>query len=95
MPSYNQNYYFALGVVLFLTVSRLSVYTTIAAGWSSNRKYALLGALRRIAQTISYEVSISLLLLSALVILAALNPFKILSHSLIPIFVPLAPIAIT
>lgn len=52
--------------LLFLCISRLNVYTTLVAGWSSNSKYALLGALRRVAQTISYEVRIALILLCAL-----------------------------
>jgi len=38
------------------------------AGWCSNSKYALLGALRGIAQTISYEVSIALIILSTLIL---------------------------
>ena len=47
----------------FLCVLGLNVYGTLLAGWSSNSKYALLGRLRAIAQTISYEVSIALVLL--------------------------------
>jgi len=52
-----------LGILLFISVSRLNVYTTLAAGWASNSKYALLGALRGVAQTISYEVRIIFVLL--------------------------------
>lgn len=66
-------YWVVFGVLLFLCVSSLRVYTTLASGWSSNSKYALLGSLRRIAQTISYEVSIALIFLSALFILGSLN----------------------
>jgi NADH:ubiquinone oxidoreductase subunit H len=40
------------------------VYTVIVAGWSSNSNYALLGGLRAVAQTISYEVRLALILLS-------------------------------
>lgn len=56
-------------VLMFLAVSRMNVYSTLVAGWSSNSKYSLLGALRRIAQTISYEVSMGLILLRMLVLL--------------------------
>lgn len=56
------------GIIYFLCVSSLSVYSTFIAGWCSNSKYSLLGSLRSIAQTISYEVSLSLILLSALII---------------------------
>lgn len=61
------------GVLLFFCVSSLRVYTTLIAGWSSNSKYALLGALRSIAQTISYEVRMALILLRCLFILGSLN----------------------
>ncbi len=48
---------------VFLCISSLRVYSTIFAGWSSNSKYALLGSLRAVAQTISYEVRMVLVLL--------------------------------
>ena len=44
--------------------TRIGVYTVIIAGWSSNSNYALLGRLRAVAQTISYEVRLALILLS-------------------------------
>jgi NADH-ubiquinone oxidoreductase chain 1 len=44
--------------------TRLGVYTVIIAGWSSNSNYSLLGGLRSVAQTISYEVRLALILLS-------------------------------
>lgn len=50
-------------MLLFFCVTALNVYGTILAGWSSNSKYAFLGALRAAAQTISYEVRLLLLLL--------------------------------
>ena len=52
---------------------RLGVYTTMGAGWSSNRKYSLLGCLRAVAQTISYEVSLALTLLSCLFLVGGFN----------------------
>jgi len=67
-PHSNPSIFIIFGALYFLCVSRINVYTTFLAGWCSNSKYALLGALRGIAQTISYEVSISLILLSALVV---------------------------
>ncbi|CAH2020035.1 unnamed protein product, partial [Acanthoscelides obtectus] len=48
-------YYQILIYIIFLLVSRLGVYTVILAGWASNSNYALLGSLRAVAQTISYE----------------------------------------
>lgn len=54
---------FSLSLFFVITLSRLSVYAILGAGWSSNSKYALLGAIRGVAQTISYEVSFGLILL--------------------------------
>lgn len=55
---------FKYGLLFFLRISSIGVYGLIICGWSSNRIYALLGCIRRISQAISYEVSLSLILLS-------------------------------
>nr|YP_001491570.1 NADH dehydrogenase subunit 1 [Ruspolia dubia]ABQ12060.1 NADH dehydrogenase subunit 1 [Ruspolia dubia] len=55
---------FNLGLLFFLACTSMGVYTVMIAGWSSNSNYALLGGLRAVAQTISYEVSLALILLS-------------------------------
>ena len=54
---------FDLRVLFFLCVVSIRVYRLLGAGWSSNSKYSLFGALRGVAQTISYEVSLVLILL--------------------------------
>nr|YP_010743030.1 NADH dehydrogenase subunit 1 [Anagonalia emeiensis]WEU75311.1 NADH dehydrogenase subunit 1 [Anagonalia emeiensis] len=51
-------------MLLFLCVSSLSVYSLIICGWSSNSMYSMLGCIRSISQVISYEVSLSIILLS-------------------------------
>nr|BAI77209.1 NADH dehydrogenase subunit 1 [Bertella idiomorpha] len=56
-----------LGILFILALSSLAVYSTLGSGWASNSKYALIGALRAVAQTISYEVSLGLILLCAIV----------------------------
>lgn len=61
------------GIILFLCISSINVYTTLFSGWASNSKYSLLGALRRIAQTISYEVSIALVILTPLILISTLR----------------------
>nr|YP_010535895.1 NADH dehydrogenase subunit 1 [Nodopelta heminoda]UYB79133.1 NADH dehydrogenase subunit 1 [Nodopelta heminoda] len=66
-----------LGLLFFLCVSSMNVYGTLLAGWGSNSKYALLGAIRAIAQTISYEVSLALILLFSLFICLSLELFKV------------------
>jgi NADH-ubiquinone oxidoreductase chain 1 len=67
-PTSTPRSFLTFGILLFLCISRLNVYSILGAGWSSNSKYSLIGALRGVAQTISYEVRISLILLSALFI---------------------------
>lgn len=57
-----------LGVLFILAISSLAVYSILWSGWASNSKYALIGALRAVAQTISYEVTLAIILLSVLLI---------------------------
>nr|YP_010757385.1 NADH dehydrogenase subunit 1 [Nephropsis grandis]WEU77728.1 NADH dehydrogenase subunit 1 [Nephropsis grandis] len=64
---------FNMGVLFFLCCLSLGVYSTMAAGWSSNCKYSLLGSLRAVAQTISYEVSLALILLSLIFLVGGFN----------------------
>nr|QSJ54451.1 NADH dehydrogenase subunit 1 [Harpagifer antarcticus] len=56
-----------LGALFVLALSSLAVYAILGSGWASNSKYALVGALRAVAQTISYEVSLGLILLSVII----------------------------
>lgn len=52
---------FKLSALLFLCCASLGVYGVVFSGWASNSKYALLGGLRAVAQTISYELILSFL----------------------------------
>nr|YP_010933687.1 NADH dehydrogenase subunit 1 [Ptychadena goweri]WKT11366.1 NADH dehydrogenase subunit 1 [Ptychadena goweri]WKT11379.1 NADH dehydrogenase subunit 1 [Ptychadena goweri]WKT11392.1 NADH dehydrogenase subunit 1 [Ptychadena goweri]WKT11405.1 NADH dehydrogenase subunit 1 [Ptychadena goweri]WKT11418.1 NADH dehydrogenase subunit 1 [Ptychadena goweri] len=52
-----------LSILFILAISSLTVYTILGSGWASNSKYALIGALRAVAQTISYEVTLALIIL--------------------------------
>jgi len=66
-----------LGMLYILTVSSLSVYGIIMAGWASNSRYAFLGALRSAAQMVSYEVSIGLILLNINLVVGSLDIMKV------------------
>jgi hypothetical protein len=61
------------GILFLLALSSLGVYSIILAGWSSNSKYAFIGALRSAAQMISYEVAISLIILPIVTFCGSLN----------------------
>nr|UUJ37414.1 NADH dehydrogenase subunit 1 [Sciurus anomalus] len=61
-PLINMN----MGMLFILATSSLAVYAILWSGWASNSKYALIGALRAVAQTISYEVTLAIILLSIL-----------------------------
>nr|ADW77251.1 NADH dehydrogenase subunit 1 [Myotis ricketti] len=61
-PLINMN----LSMLFMLALSSLAVYAILWSGWASNSKYALIGALRAVAQTISYEVTLATIILSIL-----------------------------
>ncbi len=62
-----------VGVLYIFAISSLGVYGIIMAGWSSNSKYAFLGALRSAAQMVSYEVSIGFVIITVLLVVGSLN----------------------
>nr|YP_010384975.1 NADH dehydrogenase subunit 1 [Amusiotheres obtusidentatus]UPL64971.1 NADH dehydrogenase subunit 1 [Amusiotheres obtusidentatus] len=64
---------FNMSILFFLCCLSVGVYSTMVAGWSSNCKYSLLGSLRSIAQVISYEVSLALILLSFVLLVGGLS----------------------
>jgi len=57
-----------IGVLLFLAMSSLGVYSLALAGWSSANKYALLGGLRAAAQMLSYELFVGLSLMGVVML---------------------------
>lgn len=59
-----------LNIIFVLCCLRAGVYPILGAGWASNSKYSLLGSLRAVAQTISYEVRLSLILLRFIILVA-------------------------
>ena len=83
-------------LLYILVISSLGVYGILLSGWSSNSKYALMGALRSVSQMISYEVSISLTILPILLLSSSLNINQIIftQKETIWFIFPLLPIAI-
>nr|YP_009433282.1 NADH dehydrogenase subunit 1 [Carcinocoris binghami]AGO28051.1 NADH dehydrogenase subunit 1 [Carcinocoris binghami] len=66
-------YNFNLGIMFFLCCTGMGVYGVLLSGWASNSNYALLGGLRAVAQSISYEVSMALLLICLLMMVFSFN----------------------
>nr|YP_009316858.1 NADH dehydrogenase subunit 1 [Megaloprepus caerulatus]AOW43840.1 NADH dehydrogenase subunit 1 [Megaloprepus caerulatus] len=91
MPFYFGLFFFKLGLLFFLCCTSLGVYTVMIAGWSSNSMYSLLGGLRSVAQTISYEVSLALILLSFIFLCEgySLFDFKIFQEDIWFVFISL------
>nr|YP_010999280.1 NADH dehydrogenase subunit 1 [Synorthocladius bifidus]WPM93126.1 NADH dehydrogenase subunit 1 [Synorthocladius bifidus] len=82
IPYFIKLFSFNLGVLFFLCCLSMGVYSLMIAGWSSNSNYALLGGLRAVAQTISYEVSLALILLSLIFLVGGYNFFYFLFFQL-------------
>nr|ATG71383.1 NADH dehydrogenase subunit 1 [Hyloxalus jacobuspetersi] len=84
-----------LGILFILALSSLTVYSILGSGWASNSKYALIGALRAVAQTISYEVTLALILLCTILLSGnfTLQNFNISQESLWMI-IPTWPLAL-
>nr|YP_010037209.1 NADH dehydrogenase subunit 1 [Viverra zibetha]QQW47946.1 NADH dehydrogenase subunit 1 [Viverra zibetha] len=89
-PLINMN----LGVLFMLAMSSLAVYSILWSGWASNSKYALIGALRAVAQTISYEVTLAIILLSVLLMNGSYTlPTLIITQEYMWLIIPSWPLA--
>jgi len=78
---------FELGFLFLICCLSIGVYRVIIAGWSSNSNYSLLGGLRSVAQTISYEISMALVLLSLILYLFSFNLIDLFKYQKLLIFI--------
>jgi NADH-quinone oxidoreductase subunit H len=84
-----------VGIMYLFAISSLGVYGVITSGWSSNSKYAFLGALRSAAQMVSYEVSIGVIIITVLLCVGSLNLSEIvLAQQSMWFCIPLFPMFI-
>lgn len=67
-----------VGILYVLAVTSVGVYGITLAGWSSNNKWSLLGGIRASAQMVSYEITLSLAIVSVLLVSGALNLYAII-----------------
>jgi len=82
-----------IGILYIFAVSSLGVYGIIMSGWSSNSKYAFLGALRSAAQMVSYEVSIGFIMVTIVVCCGSFNLQNIIeSQKYIWFIIPFFPL---
>jgi NADH-quinone oxidoreductase subunit H len=87
------NVYF--GLLFSLAISSLGVYGVIVSGWSSNSKYAFLGAIRAAAQMLSYELTLSFSVLPVIIVSGSLNYIEIVAkQNAVWFIVPLLPAGI-
>nr|YP_010836253.1 NADH dehydrogenase subunit 1 [Paradoxopsyllus custodis]WGC90515.1 NADH dehydrogenase subunit 1 [Paradoxopsyllus custodis] len=75
IPSLYGGLVFNLGMLYFMCCLSLGVYMIMFSGWSSNSNYSMLGGLRSVAQTISYEVSLALIMMSLMFMIEGYNLF--------------------
>nr|AXS65890.1 NADH dehydrogenase subunit 1 [Bostrichoidea sp. 4 KM-2017] len=75
-PIYGGFINFNFGILFFICCSSLSVYSIMISGWSSNSNYSMLGGMRATAQSISYEVSMIIILISFLLMIYSFNIYK-------------------
>jgi len=77
-PFFEINFSMRISIIFIYIIIRINIYPLLLSGWSSNSKYALLGSLRSVAQTVSYEVRLALILIFYLSFCNSLRIFFII-----------------
>jgi len=80
-----------IGILYIVAISSISVFAIFMAGWSSNNKYSLLGAMRAVAQLVSYEIPMVLSIVGVVLIVGSLQMSRIVDQQTIP-FILLQPL---
>jgi NADH-quinone oxidoreductase subunit H len=69
-----------VGVLYLMSIASIAVYGIVLAGWSSNNKYAMLGGLRSSAQMISYELSLGLMFVTAIILANSMTLYEVVEQ---------------
>nr|YP_009130779.1 NADH dehydrogenase subunit 1 [Ibalia leucospoides]AIK21701.1 NADH dehydrogenase subunit 1 [Ibalia leucospoides] len=80
LPNFYILFYLNLNVLLFMCILNMGIYPMMMMGWSSNSMYSMLGAIRSIAQTISYEVSLIFIIISSLMLTESFNLMNLFQY---------------
>nr|ACY09460.1 NADH dehydrogenase subunit 1 [Macrocentrus camphoraphilus] len=78
-PFYSNMMSFKLNILFFLCIMSMSVYSLMLSGWSSNTNFSMIGTIRSMAQSISYEVIFSIIILISILYTNSFN-FKYLMY---------------
>jgi len=81
-----------IGILYMVALGSITMLAMLMAGWSSDNKYALLGAFRSVAQLVSYEVPMVLVIVSVVMLTGSLSMVKIVENQNIP-YILLMPVA--
>nr|FAA04232.1 TPA: NADH dehydrogenase subunit 1 [Triannulata magna] len=91
-PHNNTSFWIQYSIMFFMCVSGMNIYALFLTGWSSNSKYALLGALRGVAQTISYEISMVLIMLCPLMLMNTMEMSLINKNTMLMYMLIMSPL---
>merc|ERR1712221_50840 len=72
------NFSIRISIIFIYIIIRINIYPLLFSGWFTNRKYALFGSLRAVAQTVSYEVRLALILIFYLSLCYSIRMFFII-----------------
>jgi NADH-quinone oxidoreductase subunit H len=81
-----------VGVLYLMSIASIAVYGIVLAGWSSNNKYAMLGGLRASAQMISYELSLGLMFVTAIILADSMSMYEIVNKQTSMWFAVIQPV---
>jgi NADH-quinone oxidoreductase subunit H len=81
-----------VGALYLMSIASIAVYGIVLAGWSSNNKYAMLGGLRSSAQMISYELSLGLMFVTAIILANSMGLYEIVEEQRAMWFAVIQPV---